>query len=762
LRAYLHAPFPVEKVVDEGGVISIVNGLAVRLEVFDPGFVRIRRGARAVCATVLAWATMLAVASAFDVADPFRITLFAAGAAFEGALLAPDPQSRDRVRTLGWASVVSTAAIVVTIWLSQMATWAAAALLVLLMFSSYALRSWSPRVASLALMGAITVYVTGAGHITVGRIGWFVLALVVGFAWLAVWEALILPDDPLRSLRRSVQAFSRRTAETVAEVVDVLNTVRDGSPSARARKALRKNLAWVRSCRGAIERQFPGAVVQGLGQHDVDQLRVTLHSAHRGLEDMVGQADVPDWMRSLPDEIAWSITSTLHALAGALRDDLAEDSRDAAARTAHVLRSHVHEALTQTTTTGAAPFAPTALLAALTLLSGGEVVAQSVSQARKLTSATPSVVARSATDGDVSQVPTSSPTSGRTLSPTMALAIQAVIAAVAAGVIAKSVGNEQSLVVAWTAFVIIAGSAGLSARRALVRLPATILGAVGGVLIAATVPDTVGWTVAVVAVGVFFTIVSAPVSYPAMVFWMSIALVPLFATEGLYFDLVRDKAVAALIGGAVAAVVALTVAPIRSSREVRPAVLQYLTALDGALACHLPGHEPGIAVAEAELDSAHAALASEVASAATEINVFSQPENVENEEAVRVDAIHEAYLRLTPLLSDSARLLHGWSDDRVANGVRRLQDAIAEAREAARGEAGRTASGPIDEPVPIADAGATTSLALSDSLRRVENLHARLTYLTDFFLDRADGPIPTSARWRAGTPRSRRHPLRRG
>ena len=53
------------------------------------------------CATVLAWATRVAVTSAFDVADPLRITLFAAGAAFEGALLAPDPQHKDRVRTLG-------------------------------------------------------------------------------------------------------------------------------------------------------------------------------------------------------------------------------------------------------------------------------------------------------------------------------------------------------------------------------------------------------------------------------------------------------------------------------------------------------------------------------------------------------------------------------------------------------------------------------------------------------------------------------------
>ena len=210
----------------------------------------------------------------------------------------------------------------------------------------------------------------------------------------------------------------------------------------------------------------------------------------------------------------------------------------------------------------------------------------------------------------------------------MALAIQAVVAAVAAGLIAKAVGNEQSLVVAWTAFVVIAGSAGLSTRRAWVRLPATILGAVGGVAIAAFVPDNIFWTVAVVAVGVFFTIVTAPVSYPAMVFWMSIAFVPLFATEGRYLDLIRDKTVAALIGGCVAAVVALTIVPIRTSREIRPAVLTYLDALDEALESHLPGRGENTATTQAELDRAHAALAATAASAATETNVFAQPERV--------------------------------------------------------------------------------------------------------------------------------------
>ena len=143
---------------------------------------------------------------------------------------------------------------------------------------------------------------------------------------MALWETLILPDNPLRSLNLSVQAFSRRAAGTVSAIVDALNTARDGTPSERAGKALRRQLDRARKCRSAIETQFPGAVVRGFGQNDVDRLRVALHSVQKGLADMADQAEVPDWMRSLPDEIVWSINSTLHALAAALRDDVDEES----------------------------------------------------------------------------------------------------------------------------------------------------------------------------------------------------------------------------------------------------------------------------------------------------------------------------------------------------------------------------------------------------------------------------------------------------
>jgi hypothetical protein len=80
--------------------------VGARFEVMDPGLVRTRGGVRTACATVLAWATMVAVTSIFGVADPLRITLFGAGTSFLAALLVTDPQRRDRVRTLGWAAVV--------------------------------------------------------------------------------------------------------------------------------------------------------------------------------------------------------------------------------------------------------------------------------------------------------------------------------------------------------------------------------------------------------------------------------------------------------------------------------------------------------------------------------------------------------------------------------------------------------------------------------------------------------------------------------
>ena len=107
----------------------------------------------------------------------------------------------------------------------------------------------------------------------------------------------------------------------------------------------------------------------------------------------------------------------------------------------------------------------------------------------------------------------------------------------------------------------------------------------------------------------------------------------------------------------------------------------------------------------------------DVESAATEIRVFAQADNALTEEVVRIDAAHEAFLRLTPLLSDASRRLHGWTDQQVQVSIHRLRDAAETAKATARGD------------TAPANRSAKASIELADTLWRVENLHARIAEL---------------------------------
>jgi hypothetical protein len=99
------------------------------------------------------------------------------GTSFPTALLITDSQRRDRARTLGWSPVVVALAVVATINLRPIAVWAVAALLVLLMSLSFALRSWSPRAGSSAAIGRTDDPFGQCRPHHQDRTGWFVLAL---------------------------------------------------------------------------------------------------------------------------------------------------------------------------------------------------------------------------------------------------------------------------------------------------------------------------------------------------------------------------------------------------------------------------------------------------------------------------------------------------------------------------------------------------------------------------------------------------------
>jgi hypothetical protein len=88
-----------------------------------------------------------------------------------------------------------------------------------------------------------------------------VLASTVCFAWATVSDYVFLPDDPGRSLKRSVHVFCRSAGDAVASVVDTLTTARDGNAPDPAVKALRRSFDRVMRCRTAIESQVSGALL---------------------------------------------------------------------------------------------------------------------------------------------------------------------------------------------------------------------------------------------------------------------------------------------------------------------------------------------------------------------------------------------------------------------------------------------------------------------------------------------------------------------
>jgi len=136
-----------------------------------------------------------------------------------------------------------------------------------------------------------------------------------------------------------------------------------------------------------------------------------------------------------------------------------------------------------------------------------------------------------------------------------------------------------------------------------------------------------------------------------------------------------------------------------------------------------------------------------------------------SEQGVRTDAVHEAYLRLTPLLSDSSRRLHGWTDEQIEIGIRRLREAVEHAKAAARAEAAPVnTSAPSDNQQPLLTTPAShdTNLPINDSLWRIENLHARLAELACFSaVTHACGPQCTSGATRRSPHRITRLPLSR-
>ena len=92
------------------------------------------------------------------------------------------------------------------------------AVLLALIFASYAVRQRGLRPGELVLVLTMSLYFAEGSGVAWGNLAWFLFAAAAGLLSLWLWQFVLLPYDPRRSLRNSVQAFYRRAAALVGAV----------------------------------------------------------------------------------------------------------------------------------------------------------------------------------------------------------------------------------------------------------------------------------------------------------------------------------------------------------------------------------------------------------------------------------------------------------------------------------------------------------------------------------------------------------------
>jgi hypothetical protein len=566
------------------------------LEAADPGGVRRRHGVRTLLAALATILMLLGVPLLLGRTPSPGVVLFGVEAAFVCALVVSDPRRHDRAITLGWSVPVLAAAATLAA-LSEPVRFLSSAVLLALIFLAFAARRAGMRAGELAVLATMGMYFAIGAGATVAELPWFVVAAGVGIAWLAAWELVLLPYDPIRSIRSSARAYAGRIASVVAGASALLRASGAG-PDARADGSIRdlaRHLRLAELTRRVIETQFPGARAPGgWTSQELTRFRVALYDAELGAGQLVEGCTDAHVLSAIPAAIRDPLASTLDAIAVALGDVSEPRHIDALAGEADALRARVQEAIAaQGDVLTDAEEPPAWVVACVRIANGARRIAHAMATVRSLQASAASTVAE----------PTPRPTATATATATAraaggaqvrmgpmsvhvttALGIQAVLATGVSMAFAWLAGVEHPSWVFWTSFVVIAGSLDESLRRVLYRVIGTVLGVFVGVGLAAVLPDDLIWIFAGASLGVFMAIYVAPVSHAWFVFWLNMAFALVYARPGgRTAELLVERPLMTIIGAAIAAVIVALVLPIRRPGRYVTAVIEYLSAVRRAI-----------------------------------------------------------------------------------------------------------------------------------------------------------------------------------
>ena len=644
------------------------------LDAADPGAIRRNHATRAALAALTAWLIVRSVVGWLAGRPMPAVGLYAVAMCFIGALVIVDARRAERQVT----QLLSIAMVAVGLLLASLlngSEWYYRAVLLALMFASYAVRQRGLRPGELVLVLTMSLYFAEGSGVAWGNLAWFLFAAAAGLLSLWLWQFVLLPYDPRRSLRNSVQAFYRRAAALVGAVDSGLTPAPAGEASAE--KDLARRLRQVKLSRRVIEEQFPGALAPGgWSKAQLSQLQLALFNTEQGLARLVEGANDPSHLTNIPAEIRTPLRRSLASLQEALVAG-SPDSMQALAAENAALQTEIRAYASAVRGDGRADTDAPPLrsrstqdepapwvAAALRLISGSVQVAQSAGRVQRLAAgqgdAGPQTQPQAAVPAKAANRP--APPRERLFGnvyvhPTTVLGVQAVVATGLAMLAARLLNVDHSNWVFWTAFAVIAGSTGESLRKMMLRVLGTVAGATIGVALALATPDNTVLVALVATACIFLTIYFWPISYPQMVFWLNIGFVMVYARLGAQeMDLLFARPSTTLLGALVAALVVVFVFPIRTADRFKAAAARFLGAVDGYVAAFVDAVTGGdgqpLDAAQAQVAAAYAQVEQTLPGVAYENNPMLQAQSPITQQATRIAALEAEVSRLADATSE--------------------------------------------------------------------------------------------------------------
>lgn len=290
------------------------SALGEWLDAADPGALRLHHAARTALASLTAWVIIHFVLLGLAKRPMPSGSLFAVTVCFIDALVIVDARRAERRTTLLLSLAMFGLALVLASLLHATG-WLYPVALLALIFGSYAARRRGLRPGELVLLLTMGLYFAQGSRVTWANLAWFALATLIGVASLWLWQFVLLPYDPTKSLRASLQAFYRRAAS----LADAVAVGLEDPAKATSDNDLSRSLKQVKLSRRVIESQFPGVLTPGgWTEAEIGQMKLALYATEQGLAQMVEGASKQELLDDIPAEVRVPLVQSMRSMQEAL------------------------------------------------------------------------------------------------------------------------------------------------------------------------------------------------------------------------------------------------------------------------------------------------------------------------------------------------------------------------------------------------------------------------------------------------------------